>query len=67
MSVSSTSDNKIILSARPYTPATYNSMVEAPVWWIPLTYTVTSTATAAPVRVKTSFMSNTQVWDAHVG
>jgi aminopeptidase N len=53
--------NNIVLSARAYTPALYSSARPVPVWWIPVNYTISTAATPAPVTVKTSFMSDTQV------
>lgn len=62
VSVSSPASNRIVLSARPYTPALYTSIVQAPVWWIPVTLSVSVEGSPSPITVmKTSFMSNSQV------
>ena len=59
VSVTSASNNRIILSAKPYTPALYPNL--PPVWWIPVNYTVSTADAPAPVTVRTSFMSNAQL------
>ena len=59
VSVTSASNNRIILSAKPYTPALYPTT--PPVWWIPVNYTVSTADAPVPVTVRTSFMSNAQV------
>lgn len=62
VSVSSAANNRIVLSARPYTPALYSSIVQAPVWWIPVTCTVSVDGIPSPITIRTSFMSNAQVY-----
>lgn len=59
VSVTSASNNRIILSAKPYTPALYPTT--PPVWWIPVNYTVSTADAPVPVTVRTSFMSNAQL------
>ena len=62
VSVATDPQNKnIVLSARAYTPALYSSARPVPVWWIPVNYTISTAASPAPVTVKTSFMSDSQV------